>query len=91
MVSRKITIGDLSGLHLKPAQSLCTEAIKYQSKISLRFQNTEANMKSMISILSACVKCGNEIEIVCDGADEEEALNHLLHVIDTQINHKTEN
>lgn len=81
MVSEKVTIKDSSGLHLTPAGNLCSEAIKYKSKITLKFKDTEANVKSMISILSACVKCGNEIEIVCEGEDEQEALKNIIKII----------
>lgn len=81
MVSEKVIIKDSSGLHLTPAGNLCSEAIKYKSKITLKFKDTEANVKSMISILSACVKCGNEIEIVCEGEDEEEALKNIIKII----------
>ncbi len=81
MVSEKITIKDSSGLHLTPAGKLCSEAIKYKSKITFKFKDTEANVKSMISILSACVKCGNEIELICEGEDEKEALENILKII----------
>lgn len=40
-----------------------------------------ANAKSVISVLSACVRCGNEIEFVCEGEDEEEALAAMIDVI----------
>lgn len=85
MVSRKVKIKDLSGLHLTPAGKICTEAIKYNSKITLRFKNTEANVKSVISILSACVKCGSEVELVCDGEDEEEAMENILKLMEAEI------
>ena len=35
---------------------------------------TTANAKSVLSVLGACVKSGDEIEFVCDGPDEKEAL-----------------
>ena len=33
-----------------------------------------ANAKSVISILASGVKCGDEITLIADGSDEEEAL-----------------
>ena len=36
-----------------------------------------ANAKSVLSVLGACVKCGDEIEIFCDGEDEEAALKAM--------------
>ena len=81
MVSKKVKINEEAGLHLSPAGKLCNEAIKYKSKITMKSNNVNANAKSVISVLSACVRCGNEIEFVCEGEDEEEALAAMIDVI----------
>lgn len=60
-----------------PAGILCNEAIKYSSAITFTFEGGTANAKSVLSVLGACVKCGDEIELVCEGADEQEALKAL--------------
>ena len=57
MVSRTFTIRNQAGLHLKPSAALCTEAIKYKSFVTLTFGNTTTNAKSVLNVLSACVKC----------------------------------
>ena len=44
-----------------------------------------ANAKSVLSVLGACVKCGNEIELTCEGVDEQEALDHLVAAIDSGL------
>ena len=36
-----------------------------------------ANAKSVISILAAGIKCGDEIELIADGPDEQEALENV--------------
>lgn len=82
MVSGKVKVNDQSGLHLTPAGRLCNEAIKYKCKITMKFNNVNANAKSVLSVLSACVKCGNEIEFVCEGEDEEEALKNIIAVVE---------
>ena len=81
MVSATAVIIDPTGLHLKPAARLSQESQKFRSTVTFMFGNTTANAKSVLSILGSCVKCGDEIEIVCNGPDEEEALSHLLLVI----------
>ena len=81
MIKEKITITDRVGLHLRPAGELCKEACKYKSKIELTCKNTTVNAKSVISVLSACVKFNDEIEITCDGEDEEEALKNVIAVL----------
>ena len=82
MVSKKVTIPWVSGLHLKPAGDLCNCAMRYNSKISLEFENTIANAKSVLSVLGACIRCGDEITLVCEGDDEEEALAAVIRCME---------
>lgn len=81
MVNQKIIINNPSGLHLRPAGNLCNESMKYQSAITFEFEGGTANAKSVLSVLGACVKCGDEIELICDGADEQEAMKALTDAI----------
>ena len=32
--------------------------------------------------MAACIRCGSEIELVCDGADESEALAEATQLIE---------
>ena len=73
MVSKKVTVKNSTGLHLRPAGNLCKEAVKYKCRVEFRHREGTANAKSVLSVLGACVKCGDEIEIICTGEDEEEA------------------
>ena len=82
MLSQKVTIKNPTGLHLRPAGILCKEAMKFKSLITVSFRNSTANAKSVLSVLGACVKCGDEIELVCEGEDEEEALKTLVDAIE---------
>ncbi|EHI56472.1 hypothetical protein HMPREF9333_00334 [Johnsonella ignava ATCC 51276] len=82
MVSRKITIINPSGLHLRPAGNLCKESLKYKSKIKINFGDKSANAKSVLSVLGVCIKFGDEIEFVCEGTDEEEALEAVCTLAD---------
>ena len=81
MVKAKIKIKNATGLHLRPAGILCNEAIKYRSSITFQFRNSTSNAKSVLSVLGACIKCGDEIEFICDGGDEEEALSAMLRIV----------
>lgn len=82
MVSKKVTVKNITGLHLKPAAFFCKEAMKFKSLITFTFEHTTANAKSVLSVLGACVKCGDEIEIVCEGTDEKEALDALIKAVE---------
>ena len=82
MVSQKITIKNPTGLHLRPAGILCKEAMNFKSLITFQYRGNTANAKSVLSVLGACIKSGDEIELVCNGEDEEEALNVLVTLIE---------
>lgn len=85
MVSQKVVIKNPTGLHLRPAGILCKEAMQYKSLITFSFNDTTANAKSVLSVLGACVKCGDEIELSCDGEDEAEALKSLVAAVENGL------
>ncbi len=85
MVSQTVTIKNPTGLHLRPAGILCKEALHYHSSVRFRFKNETANAKSVLSVLGACVKSGDEITLICDGPDEEQALADIVTLIESGL------
>ena len=45
-------------------------------------EDVAANSKSVLSVLGACVKSGDEIELICDGEDEKEAMDAMVSAIE---------
>lgn len=41
-----------------------------------------ANAKSVLSVLGACIKNGDEVTIICDGEDEEAALHVMVQIVE---------
>ena len=85
MVSQNVVIKNPTGLHLRPAGILCKEAMKFKSLITFTFRENTANAKSVLSVLGACVKRGDENTIICEGEDEREALKSLVHEIESGL------
>ena len=85
MVSQKVVIQNPTGLHLRPAVILCKTAMQFKSLITFTFENTTANAKSVLSVLGACVRSGEEIEIICEGADEQAALKAMIEVVESGL------
>ena len=85
MVSKKVVIQNPTGLHLRPAGILCKTAMQFKSLITFTFENTTANAKSVLSVLGACVKSGDEIEIICEGVDEQEALDTMVAAVESGL------
>ena len=88
MLSYKVTVRNPSGLHLRPAGLLCGEAIKYKSSVSFQYDGGTANAKSVLSVLGACVKSGDEITLICDGEDEAAALEEAVSFIESGLGEK---
>lgn len=91
MVSKKVTIKNPTGLHLRPAGELCKTAMQFKAKITFSFEGGTSNAKSVLSVLGACVKSGDEIELICEGEDEEEALKKMVEAIEAGLANKDEN
>ena len=89
MVNGKVKIKNPTGLHLRPAGLFCKTAMQFGSKITVRkrtkHEDVTANAKSVLSVLGACVKSGDEITLICEGEDEQEALDALVAAVESGL------
>lgn len=74
MVSKTMTITNSEGLHMRPAGVVAKEMGKFSSNVTIVFGGKRINAKSLINIISACIKTGSEVTFECDGPDEAEAM-----------------
>ena len=82
MITGQIKIRDMSRLHLRPATKLSKVACQYKSSIKLSSGSTVANVKSIISLLGACVKFGEVVELNCEGEDEKAAFEMMKGMLE---------
>lgn len=59
--------------------------MKFKSKITFEYRGNTANAKSVLSVLGACIKSGDEITLICEGEDEREALQSLIAYIESGL------
>ena len=86
MVSQKVTVMNASGLHARPANAFVKEAVRHAGcNIFIKKDGKSFMGKSIVSVLSACVKCGTEIELVADGANEEQALQDMVAAVESGL------
>lgn len=83
MVSKEFTINNELGMHMRPASLLSQMAAKYQSNITVKHNGKDFNAKSVMLLMTALIKCGSQIELVCDGPDEEAALAEITAFIES--------
>lgn len=81
MTSECVVIANPSGLHARPASNFVKTAARYRSAVEIVKAGKSFNAKSIVSILSAGVKCSESIEIRTNGEDEQEALDAILEAV----------
>ena len=82
MVSQKVVIKNASGLHARPAGVLAKEAGKCTSDVKLTVGERTITAKSILNIMAAGIKCGTEVEVRCEGENEEAELQTLVAAIE---------
>lgn len=83
MVSKAVKITNEMGFHMRPANIFVTAMTKYQSDINLKVNDKVVNGKSIMNIMAACIKCGSEITVECDGPDEGAMLGAAVDLIES--------
>lgn len=77
MVKETFVIENETGLHARPATEIAKIAMKYKCDVNLIVNGKTINAKSPLMIMSAGIKSKTELEILCDGEDEEQAIEEL--------------
>ena len=78
MVKDTIILTNETGLHARPASELAKLAASFKSTIKLNVNGKTVDAKSILAIMSAGIKNNTEIEIECEGEDEEKALSEII-------------
>lgn len=85
MVSKKLTVISAEGLHMRPAGVLTCEMCKFDCDVEILYKGATINAKSLLNILASCIKCGAEIELQCNGDDEQKALERAEELIQSDF------
>ena len=82
MVSQKLIVKNESGLHARPAGILAQAAMKCSSNVFILVGERKVQVKSILNLMAAGIKCGTEIELQCEGENEEQELKTLVEFIE---------
>ena len=82
MVSQTITVTNEQGMHMRPASVFSQAMTPFASDVKIVFNGNTYDAKSVMMLMSACIKCGAEVEVQCDGPDEAEALAKAIELIE---------
>ena len=85
MVSKIVKVTNEQGMHMRPATVFSAAVTPFDSDVKIKFNGNEFDGKSVMMLMAACIKCGAEIEIVCNGADEEAALAKAVELVESGL------
>ncbi|MBQ8368742.1 MAG: HPr family phosphocarrier protein [Clostridia bacterium] len=73
----RYTINDKNGIHARPAGLIVQCAKGYESALTLRLGDKSADCRKLFSLMQLGVKCGDEVILTAQGADEDSAAAEL--------------
>ena len=83
MFEQKIEITAENGLHTRPSAQFVKEAKTFNADITVTANGKSANGKSLFKLQTLGLVKGVEITISAEGAQEKEAVEHLIALIPT--------
>ena len=83
MYIKEVSVQNQIGLHARPATFFIQKANEFKSAIWVEKEERRVNAKSLLGVLSLGIVGGTGIRIIADGSDEKEAVDALVHLIET--------
>lgn len=56
---------------MRPAGLFTKAMAQFDSEVTIKFNDKSYNGKSIMNVIAACIKCGSEITVECDGRTNE--------------------
>jgi phosphocarrier protein len=78
-------VADPVGFHLRAAGRIVKMTKLFQSDVIIRYQGRAANAKSIMGLASLAAEFDAEVEIECNGPDEDKALARLVQLIAVEL------
>ncbi|WP_042223056.1 HPr family phosphocarrier protein [Oceanobacillus manasiensis] len=77
MQEKQVKVGLAAGLQARPAAEFVQLANRFSSHLYLEKEGKRVNAKSIMGLMSLAVASNEEIIILGDGTDEQEAIQEL--------------
>ena len=85
VVSKAVTVHDISGIHARPAAALAALAKRFDADILLLKGEAHANAKSMTGIMGLDIKYQDRIQLSASGSDAGEAIDAIMLQIQSDL------
>ena len=85
MIKKPVVIQNNMEMEDRPIAPLVQEASQYSSQVYLVMDDKKINAKSIMNLMASGIKQGSEIEIRCEGQDEQVALEKAVALIESGL------
>ena len=85
MIKTDTTITNKLGLHARASAKLTKLAGSYPCEVWMSRGERRVNAKSIMGVMMLAAGLGTQVEVETDGAQEQEAMNALLALIDDKF------
>ena len=83
MCAKEVLVQNQVGLHARPAAFYMQKAKEFKHSIWLEEEERRVNAKSLLGVLRLGIVGGVTIRIIADGADEEQAVDALVELVNS--------
>ena len=83
MFVKDVMVQNQVGLHARPATFFIQKANEFKSSIWIEKEQRRVKAKSLLGILSLGIVGGTSIRIIADGADEQQAVDALVELVES--------
>lgn len=80
----EIELKSTKGLHATLAAKIVQLSSQYKADVSIQYQHTVVDAKSVLGLLSLAVPQGENVTIIAEGEDAEKATTVLQKILETE-------
>lgn len=84
MITKKIVIEIKSGLEARPVALFVQVASQFESSIYVEYGSKKVNAKSIMGMMTLGLAAGEEVTVIAEGPDEEEAIESIKKYLSSQ-------
>ncbi|ROC60480.1 HPr family phosphocarrier protein [Klebsiella quasipneumoniae] len=83
MLKETVVVNNTTGIHARPAGILAKSVKALDCTVVLNYNGRTIKATSVMNLLNAGIKARSEVEVVCEGTDEEVAMQTVRTLFST--------
>ncbi len=85
MITKSIEIKLPGGLEARPVAELVQLASRFESTVHIEAESKKVNAKSIMGMMTLSLSSGQEVTVIADGQDEEDAVAGMESFLQGQM------